>query len=181
MRCARSTFLHVIGKNAPALTVASLAMIMTPPAGDGADAGDDAGRRCSAPRSYIFQPPTGRVRKTRVRDREAGDPFAGRQSALGVLAADGLRPAAESNLLRLCGKAGPKGGTSSRESAFVASWQSQTGRSAWMLRSNLINRRPMEQPNRLENPHRRQIRAASGRRTSPFGNVVKTPRAATLV
>ena len=95
MRWARSTFLHVMGKKAPALTVASLAMTMTMPAGDEADAGDDAGRRSAAPVAvHIPGGPQAEFKEVGAGVDQAGNAFAGGEPALVVLAVDGLGAAA---------------------------------------------------------------------------------------
>ena len=98
MRWARSTFLHVIGKNAPAFTVASLAMIIarrpatmpmpvTTPA-DGAP-----------PHSAYMLPrgPEAEFEEVGFGIDELGDAFAGGEPALLVLALDRLRAAAEAD------------------------------------------------------------------------------------
>ena len=91
MRWARSTFLQVIGKNAPAFTVASLAMIMTRrpatvpmPVTTPADG--------APPHSaYMFHAAHRPSSKKSVFGIEQlGDAFAGGEPALLVLALDGL-------------------------------------------------------------------------------------------
>ena len=94
--------MHVIGKNAPAFTVASLAMIIDPPARDRADAGDDAGRGRPAPLG-VHAPggPQAELEEGRVGIDQRRDPLAGGEAALLVLALDGLRPAALADRLLL--------------------------------------------------------------------------------
>ncbi len=105
MRWARSTFLHVIGKNAPAFTVASLAMIMTRrpetvpmPVTTPADG--------APPHSaYMFHAAHRPSSKKSVLGvDEPGDPLAGGEPALLVLAVDGLRAAALPDARFLCGE-----------------------------------------------------------------------------
>ena len=105
MRWARSTFLAVAGKNAPAFTVASLAMIMcrrpaivpmpvmTPAAG-------------APPQSAYIPQAAHRPSSKNVRARidQLFDPLAGSQAMLFVLPLDGRLPAAKSNIGFLLGE-----------------------------------------------------------------------------
>ncbi len=91
--------MHVIGKNAPALTVASLAMSMTrrpqtvpmpvttPAAGTAPFPIHPPGR------------PQPQLEQRRTRIEQAVDAFAGGEASLGVLAFDGPLPAAGADLL----------------------------------------------------------------------------------
>ncbi len=70
MCCARRTFLAVMGKKAPAFTVASLATIIAETAGDAAEAADDAGGGRAAP--FLVHAKCGEqrpVQRVRCRDR----------------------------------------------------------------------------------------------------------------
>ena len=105
MRWARSTFLQVIGKNAPALTVASLAMIMTRrpatvpmPVTTPAD---------GAPPHSAYMPQAAHrpsSKKVGAGVDEPGDALAGGEPALLVLAVDGLRAAALADVCFLLGE-----------------------------------------------------------------------------
>ena len=94
IRWARSTFLAVAGKKAPALTVASLAMIMcrrpatvpTPQTTPAAGRPPQSAYISHAGPQADFQPEAVRVQEQR-------DPLASGQPPFGVLAVDGRRPA----------------------------------------------------------------------------------------
>ena len=102
MRWARSIFLQVIGKKAPALTVASLAMTITVPALDRADAGDDAGRRGAAPVAvHAVGGPEAQLEEVGAGVEQTADALAGGEAALGVLALDRLGAAALADRLFL--------------------------------------------------------------------------------
>ncbi len=91
MFCARITFLAVIGKNAPAFTVASFTMSMTSRSLHSRQPGDHAGRRRAAP-LFIHAPSHvgAELEELRARIDEERDAFARSQPALLVLRLDGL-------------------------------------------------------------------------------------------
>ena len=125
IRCARSTFLAVAGKNAPAFTVASLAMIMcrrpaivpmpqtTPAAG-------------APPHSAYISQPAHRPSSSQGVSASSSSfkPVAGEQPPLGVLPLDGLLAAAQRKLLLRRPPAGePVGSAWGRVGRHGDSWR----------------------------------------------------------
>ena len=101
--CARITFFAVIGKNAPAFTVASLAIIMNRRPQTRASPVTVPARGRAAPFLVHFERREGRpVQKIAIPGSISfGDSFAGREPALFVLRFDRFRATALANLLFL--------------------------------------------------------------------------------
>ncbi len=105
MRWARKTFFAVAGKNAPAFTVASLAIDHLPSPADRADARHHTRRRRTAPLG-IHAPcrPQAKFQKRRAGIDQLFNPLACRKPAFFVLPVDRRLPAAQPNVGFLLGK-----------------------------------------------------------------------------